>query len=276
MALVWPNGSITFPFSGILTGYVAHPYHVSDLYLELSGVENYIGWNPLNGFSSITARITGIESGYLNKQTMQVLSPLFLSGNILSGQLGTALQNGFITATDWTSFNSRVFRAGDMITGGLTIVGMLSGQARSSFGDITMSGTMSGLVSGQQNLGSQSMPFGSVYSNQYATSLLSGKAGGPTTSYTVNWNLGSSQILDFNPGFSGNVFISFTNPIPGSTYALQTIQNPSGTSNAYFPSTAKWSAGTSGTMTTSGNAVDLFAFFYNGTNYLSSVTQNFK
>ncbi len=335
MPVNYPNTFIPYPFSGIQSGFVIHPYHVSFLYDELSGVENLLGLNPLNGFASVTARLTGIETGYLNKQTMQVLNPLFLSGNILSGQNGTALQNGFVTAVDWTSFNSRVFRAGDTITGGLTVVGILSGREVYQSGNrvidsganigsgtgifayrsgnelqfkslipgtsitldsngnsITINSTatggginyFTGILSGYTyfsqsgvfDIGSGNAPARTIYSNQYATSLVSGNPGGAATSIVINWNLGSSQILNFNPGFSGNVFASFQNPIPGSTYALQTIQNPSGSTNLYFPSSTAWTAGISGAMSISGNAIDLFTFFWNGSKYLSNVASNFR
>ncbi len=432
MAKMWPNSAITYPFSGVLSGYVIHPYHVSDLYDELSGVETYIGFNPLNGFASITARISGIESGYWNISQDSVRAPLVIVNNggtsILSGKFASALESGFLSAVDWTSFNSRVFRAGDTITGGLTVLDNLSGlrlfdsgirpvgfivnlgtvnsvigsksdnvysikgilagsgnvgitnnandiiisvtgvmqnlsfnaplvlansivsgkfasATESGFltnsdwntfnnkqaaftianvgngsglfldtigtsfrfksliagtnitfavttGDITVNSTatgggidyftgiMSGYTyfsqSGVYDIGSGNAPARTIYSNQYATSLVSGNPGGAATALSINWNLGSVQKFNFNPGTSGNVYLTLSNPIPGSAYVLSTIQNPSGTTNIYFPSNVKWQGGVSGTMTSSGNAIDIFSLLYDGSNYYGNAGNNYK
>lgn len=127
----YPDSYIAIPFSGIKSGFVIHPYHMDRLYYEVSGIEQILGFNPLNGYPSLTERISGIESGYWNLSQESVLSPLFIVNSngvsVLSGQYATALQNGFLNAVDWTSFNSRVFRAGDTMTGGLTVLGQLTG-----------------------------------------------------------------------------------------------------------------------------------------------------
>ncbi len=109
--MAWPNSILTYPFSGILSGYVIHPYHISRLYDELSGIEQDIGFLPKNGFSSITARITGIESGYFNLTTSLVRAPLVLVNNgltsILSGKFASSTESGFLSLADWTTFNSK-------------------------------------------------------------------------------------------------------------------------------------------------------------------------
>lgn len=129
----YPNSFFDFPpwGSGIQSGYTVQPYHIQYPYWEISGVELIIGLNPLNGFPSLTERISGIESGYWNLGQEVVLSPLFIRNiggvAVLSGQIATSIQDGFLSAVDRTSFNSRVFRAGDTITGGLTVLDNLSG-----------------------------------------------------------------------------------------------------------------------------------------------------
>lgn len=538
MAKLWPNGITTYPFSGIQSGYVIHPYHISDLYDELSGVESSIGLNPLNGFSSLTARITGIESGYWNISQDSVRAPLVILNNggvsILSGKFAGALESGFLSAVDWTSFNSRVFRAGDTMTGalygpsfsGVYITGLnvyadalsvnqainfvQNGEVRADFGamdvlglldlslqttsgniylrslvgdiltegsifptvsgtdslgtqdlpysglyvkrivesgirpvgflinaggtsvigsksdniytlkgltagsgivlnasateitihatgtggisfitnaplvlnngvlsgkfasssesgflsmldwntfnskqaaltavsplsivggtlsgkfatasdsgflsttdwntfnnkqgaltlpgsvtlngmttwgasnttflnnsgirtdgalSLTVGGTISGVTSGTQNIGASGIPFGTIYSNQYATSLLSGNPASAGSTYTINWNLGSSQTINFNPAISGIVSITLTNGIPGSAYTLKTVQNPSGTTNLAWGSNVKWSAGLSGVMTQIANSVDIFTFWNDGINYYGNAGYDYK
>lgn len=71
MAKGWPNSFLSYPFSGIRSGYVIHPYHVSDVYDEISGVEDKLGLMPIvrnaqtsQTFNSFTERVSGIETGY--------------------------------------------------------------------------------------------------------------------------------------------------------------------------------------------------------------------
>lgn len=143
--------------------------------------------------------------------------------------------------------------------------------------DILLSATsIQSSYSGTINIGLLTRPFSGVYANQYGTTLLPQNPGGAATSVTLNWDFGSTQSINFNPGLSGNVFASLSNPVVGSTYTLKTIQNPSGTTNIYFPSSVLWQGGVSGVMTASGNAVDLFRFTYDGSNYLGSLSNNYR
>ncbi len=450
----YPNSTIPYPFSGIRSGFVIHPYHVSFLYDELSGIEQVLGLNPLNGWPSITERISGIESGYWNISQDSVLSPLFIVNNggvsILSGQIATSLQNGFLSAVDRTSFDSRVFRAGDTITGGLTVLGFLSGlklfdsgsrpvgfiinggagetlvgtksdnvyslkglvagagiQISSNATDITLTSTggsgtsISGLTfvgtkynelptgsinssnkvytlvfppinnslefyyngvllnqsgiglptfdyvlsgstvttisapttgsslsasyqyssasgygiyagisaatattlnavptwgntngtllnnsnmiltstsmqplnSGTMSLGQSGTPFASVASNQYSTTRVSGNITSAT--YTLNWDLGSSQAIGFTAGFLTGVTLTLVGGLPGSSYVLEVYNNASGTAAINWGTNTKWQNRASGIPTSSGNAIDLFNFYYNGSSYLSAGGFNF-
>lgn len=461
MSAQWPNGSITFPFSGIASGFVVHPDHTIALYLDLSGVQSYLGWNPLNGFPSITARISGIESGYVKRIGDMVTGGLtvvgFLSGREIyqSGNrvidsgvnigLGTGIfaskvnnelrfkslisgngitltsdantitisstvtggsanaianvgngsglyldtigatyrfkslisgsninfsvtsgditinstnagtfgnfnqvfneipaglinssnvtytllntpsptnslllfKNGLLLSStgDYSLVNKTITTVSPPISGsvlsadytyasttgiGLYTVGVTtpstttlnsmatwgnttgtqlltnSGITTDGSISITVGGNISGFTSGNQDIGSSSIPFKTVYSNQYATSLFSGAPGGAATALTINWNLGSVQKYNFNPGLSGNVYLTLSNPIPGSTYVINTIQNPSGSTNVYFPPTVKWMGSNSGTMTSSGNALDIFTLLYDGSVYYGNFAPNFK
>lgn len=57
----YPNSFIKMPYSGIANDFTIWPWHVGDLYYEVSGIESVLGFNPLNGYASIAARLTGIE-----------------------------------------------------------------------------------------------------------------------------------------------------------------------------------------------------------------------
>ena len=112
-----------------------------------------------------------------------------------------------------------------------------------------------------------------LYSNQYATTQISGIQ--TTGAIAVNWNNGSSQILDFTGGASGVSTINLSNGIAGSSYALTTIANGSGTI-AWGGGDILWKGGTSGTATATVGAVDLFSFYYNGSKYLGNFGQDYK
>ncbi len=59
----YPNTIVQILGSGIGSGYILHPYHIYEFYNHISGIETVIGFNPLNGFASLTARISGVEAG---------------------------------------------------------------------------------------------------------------------------------------------------------------------------------------------------------------------
>lgn len=113
-----------------------------------------------------------------------------------------------------------------------------------------------------------------VNSKQYQTTVVSGITTASTQ--TIDWNGGTTQIRNFIGGVSGTCTISLTNGIAGSAYILQTINNTSGTTSAYFGGgNIIWAGAVSGNMTAAASAVDVFNFYYNGNKWLGSVSNNF-
>lgn len=294
MPTQWPNGILTFPFSGILSGYKIHPYHVSDLYNEISGIEQSIGFNPAAGaagWSSLTQRISGIESGYARTFTnVGTGSGVYSSQNQSGINLKSLVAGSNITITATTTeitIASTAAGGSSITTPSVTNnsgIPRWSGVTGGGFIDsrwiIDPSDVIRPLISGNGLLGTQANPLSGVYSVQYATIMPITHSGifgaAAVTSVGVDWNLGSSQRLIFNPGLSGNVSINLSNGIAGSSYAFVTTQNPSGTTNLAWQASVKWQGGVSGTMTASGNAVDLFNFWFDGTNYLGNYGLNYK
>lgn len=124
---MYPSDIIIFPLSGVLSGYTIHPAHVANTLLHLSGVESTIGLNPLNGFPSLTQRISGIE----NFSAFVVTTPLGFGGfggNILSGQFSNTLNDGFLHQADWNTFNNKISTAANIGSGS----GLYSGLAGTS------------------------------------------------------------------------------------------------------------------------------------------------
>ncbi len=166
-------------------------------------------------------------------------SPI-LSGTTISGNIITALTELYSPIISGTTINSNLHNSS--IISGTTISGI------------------------------------NTYSNQYATPWISGNYSAASGSITVNWNQGSSQLLNFSGLGAVTCAITLSNGLVGSTYALQTINNAASGIQVSWANSPRilWPAQTSGTMTSGASAVDLFAFFYNGTTYLGSSTNNYK
>lgn len=112
----------------------------------------------------------------------------------------------------------------------------------------------------------------SIYSNQYATTFVSGIG----STKTIDWNVGLAQHLNFNGVASGTYSLNLSNGIPGSAYMLTTQQNASGTITlAWGPTRILWQGGTSGIITAASGRIDMFSFYYNGANYLGSFSNNY-
>ena len=91
---------------------------------------------------------------------------------------------------------------------------------------------------------------------------------------TIDWSLGNIQILDLGSA-TGNVTLTYTNPVTGGTYYLKVIQGAVARTLVY-PGTAKWNGGTALIPTTVNDAIDLITMFYDGTNYFASYTTNYS
>lgn len=113
--------------------------------------------------------------------------------------------------------------------------------------------------------------------NQYITTQISGSASAATSTYTVNWNNGSTQKIVFSGVGAGNCAITLSNGIAGSTYALETVNNSASGITVSWANSPRilWQNQVSGTMTSGASSVDLFAFLYDGTTYLGSTTNKY-
>lgn len=93
-------------------------------------------------------------------------------------------------------------------------------------------------------------------------------AGNTSTALTINWNSGNSQKCTL----TGNVTFTFSNPVAGSWYSLECIQDGTGGRTMTFPSTVRWTNNSSApTFVTTAARVTLISFYYTGTVYLASL-----
>lgn len=95
-------------------------------------------------------------------------------------------------------------------------------------------------------------------------------AGNSGTSDTIDWSLNSSQ----KSTLTGNVTYTFSNPQTGGAYVLRVLTG-AGSFTVTWPSSVKWAGGSAPTVTTTASRMDLFNFYYDGTNYYGSYVQNY-
>jgi hypothetical protein len=97
------------------------------------------------------------------------------------------------------------------------------------------------------------------------------------TTETIDWSLGETQEIDLNSA-TGNVTLTFSNPIEGQEYYLKIIQG-STSRNVTFPSTVLEAGGTAPktlTVTATNDAIDTVKMVYDGSNYLiTAINQNY-
>ena len=88
--------------------------------------------------------------------------------------------------------------------------------------------------------------------------LANGNQAGPT--FNVDWTLANKQSIVL----TGNVALTFTNPLNVSNLLLRVTQDPTGSRLLTFPASAKWPGGLAPTLSTAPNAVDLIALLWDG------------
>ncbi len=94
-------------------------------------------------------------------------------------------------------------------------------------------------------------------------------------------NSSTADTIDFSAGnvhkstLTGSCTYTFTSPPTGSVVILKVVQG-SGPYTVTWPGTVKWPGGTAPTLNTTNGHVDLFTFYWDGTDYFGVVSgQNY-
>jgi len=90
---------------------------------------------------------------------------------------------------------------------------------------------------------------------------------------TIDWTKGNKAKFTFG---SGNETLVFTAPSKPCNLLLMVIQDSTGGRTLTFPSNVKWAGGTAPTLSTSGGAIDIISFFYDGVNYYGVASLDFS
>lgn len=89
---------------------------------------------------------------------------------------------------------------------------------------------------------------------------------------TIDWNEGNKQKIVLTDDCS----LTFATPFGATTVTLKVEQDVTGIRLVTWPANVKWAAGTAPTLTTTGNAIDIVVFYYDGVNYYGSSALDFS
>ena len=94
------------------------------------------------------------------------------------------------------------------------------------------------------------------------------------TTQTIDFSTGNIQAIDLSSA-TGNVTVSFANPVAGGSYAVKLTQGTTARS-VTWPAAVKWANGLPLTLSVTSGAVDLISLFYDGTSYYAVGGNNFQ
>ena len=193
-------------------------------------------------------------------------APVVSSGGAtpaISMAAATGSVNGYLTSTDWTTFNNKGSGSVTSVGGTGTVNGLtLTGTVTSS-GSLTLGGTLS-LVS-PPAIGTTTPAEVKVTVGWAANTAL-------TDAATVAWDT-TNQVATFTFVSTNRTMGAPTNLKNGAFYALAVIQN-AGSNTLTWNSVFKWASGTAPTLSTAASAKDYFTFRSDGTNlYQQGISQ---
>jgi len=93
------------------------------------------------------------------------------------------------------------------------------------------------------------------------------------TTQVINWNNGNSQTMNLGSA-TGNVALTFTNPVAGATYFLRVVQGTT-PRQISFSTVVKFPGGTAPTLTAAASAIDTIVIFYDGVSYFGNYSLNY-
>ena len=96
--------------------------------------------------------------------------------------------------------------------------------------------------------------------------------GDSSTADTIDWGAKNKQ----KSTLTDNVTYTFTDPDGPSNLLLRVIQGGAGSYVITWPANVKWpNGGSTPTLSTTVGAIDIVAFYFDGTDYYGNATSNF-
>jgi len=214
------------------------------------------------------------NTGLLLNSTMQL--QFNDSTQYISGTSGTVLS---IAATDEIDLTATTID----INGAVALNGAITGAT-----DITLSGELDAAtldISGAVDIdgavdiaGTLTLSGGDMDASDQnianiktATFVDEHDDGNSSTSDAIDWREG----MKHKSTLTGNCTYTFTAPAGPCNLMFRVVQDGTGSRTVTWPNTVKWPASTAPTLTTSANAIDIVAFYFDGTNYYGQSTLAF-
>lgn len=91
-----------------------------------------------------------------------------------------------------------------------------------------------------------------------------------TATSALDWSLGNSQTITL----AANTTFTFTSPGGPCGLTLRIVQG-AGAYTVTWPASVKWAGGTAPVISTAAGAIDVIAFYFDGTTYYGSFLQAF-
>ena len=187
-------------------------------------------------------------------------APVVSSGGntpAISMAAATGSVNGYLTSTDWTTFNNKGSGTVTSITAGTGLTG----------GTITTSGTIAidstvATLSGTQTLTNKTLTNPTI--TNYTETLFSPAA---DSSFTVALTDGTVQKFTTN----ANTTVTLPSSVAGKSFVIIIAYGGSHSITWAGGSVIKWAGGVTPTATAVNGKFDIFTFFQDGTNTYSSV-----
>ena len=197
-------------------------------------------------------------------------APVVSSGGAtpaISMAAATGSVNGYLTSTDWTTFNNKG-------SGTVTAVSVVSanGFTGTSSGGATPALTLTTSITGMLKGNGTAISAGTAGTDYVApataTSFTAQQYFGNVAlsdAATISWAANTAQVATFTFVSSNRTMGAPTGLVSGAYYGLAVIQN-SGSNTLTWNSVFKWAGGTAPTLSTAAGAKDYFVFRTDGTN----------
>ena len=89
---------------------------------------------------------------------------------------------------------------------------------------------------------------------------------------TIDWTLGNKQKTKL----TGNATLTFTDPGGPTSLVYRVVQDATGSRTVTWPATVKWPGGVIPVLSTGANAIDIVAFYFDGTDYYGNFSSNYS
>lgn len=132
-----------------------------------------------------------------------------------------------------------------------------------------ITGTGNVVMSASPTIGSPSFTTQATFGN-YHLEPQEHDFGNSSTAQTIDW----SQSSTAKSTLTGNVTYTFSNPVTGGTYALK-VNTGAGSFTTTWPAAVHWTGGTAPTTTATASKVDVYTFYYDGSTYFGTYSQNY-